>query len=541
MPPTQSTETATWPWSGDIEQDRGPHSPPKRPFHDHSSVKRLKTSSGINNVINKRVSEDECIHKKLCKAGSQKGKITEYFKAQIKLQKKCEISVKVPKNGSIVTSNNKLVYLSGNSVPAIVSVPNVTKLPDVFQRDNPTQLLKTIDVKQLKNGDHCNVFSISKASSICQKTSENQQNALNTEAVSIFLKPQSVLKVPVSSVIDSAYFKSPKPKLDENVDKETSLPVLTSPPLDIPVIDSPSSVSSISLSVSVETTCSKPSLPSPILSAPRTIRFPVRNGWKGHSFLSDIVCRWTDCEESFSSTTALLEHLQVKHVNTQSLCETFVCHWGGCKVYDRASCSRSWLERHVLSHGGNKPFRCIVEGCGHRFSSQIMLERHVNNHFSQETSSNGGSGARKSLEATPNKLFRRNGKKLRYRRQPFSARMFDYFDVGIMEKLQHSLMKMTEARTLGSVSEDKGNTITLFSKLIARRTGQDGSKQVLLRWFPPNVINDEWVKESEVESTRKVPLTSLRKSPESVENCDRILFRRENLTRSNRRKTTTQR
>jgi hypothetical protein len=40
-------------------------------------------------------------------------------------------------------------------------------------------------------------------------------------------------------------------------------------------------------------------------------------------------------------------------------------------VYARTSCSRSWLERHVLSHGGNKPFRCIVDGCGQRFSSQV--------------------------------------------------------------------------------------------------------------------------------------------------------------------------
>lgn len=63
--------------------------------------------------------------------------------------------------------------------------------------------------------------------------------------------------------------------------------------------------------------------------------------------------------------------LKVKHVNTQSLSETFVCRWIGCKVFDRASCSRSWLERHVLSHGGNKPFRCIVDGCGQRFSSQV--------------------------------------------------------------------------------------------------------------------------------------------------------------------------
>ena len=66
-----------------------------------------------------------------------------------------------------------------------------------------------------------------------------------------------------------------------------------------------------------------------------------------------------------------LRMLQAKHVTPQVSCENYVCLWVGCKVYARTSCSRSWLERHVLSHGGNKPFRCIVDGCGQRFSSQV--------------------------------------------------------------------------------------------------------------------------------------------------------------------------
>lgn len=51
--------------------------------------------------------------------------------------------------------------------------------------------------------------------------------------------------------------------------------------------------------------------------------------------------------------------------------ESFRCLWVGCKVYDKASCSVSWLERHVLTHGGHKPFKCIVDGCGQRFASEV--------------------------------------------------------------------------------------------------------------------------------------------------------------------------
>lgn len=58
-------------------------------------------------------------------------------------------------------------------------------------------------------------------------------------------------------------------------------------------------------------------------------------------------------------------------MNPQTFSETFICLWTGCKVFGKPSCSRTWLERHVLSHGGNKPYKCIVDNCGQRFSSQV--------------------------------------------------------------------------------------------------------------------------------------------------------------------------
>lgn len=64
---------------------------------------------------------------------------------------------------------------------------------------------------------------------------------------------------------------------------------------------------------------------------------------------------------------------KVKHVISQATQEQYVCLWTGCKVHGRTSCSRSWLERHVLAHAGTKPFRCIVDGCGLRFNSQVRV------------------------------------------------------------------------------------------------------------------------------------------------------------------------
>ncbi|CAG5102084.1 Similar to AAEL000263: Zinc finger protein jing homolog (Aedes aegypti) [Cotesia congregata] len=204
---------------------------------------------------------------------------------------------------------------------------------------------------------------------------------------------------------------------------------------------------------------SKPSS-SPILCEPTTIRFPARAPTKNGARAAD-----------------------------SGICRT--------------SCSRRWLERHVLSHGGNKPFRCIVDGCGNRFSSQIALERHVNNHFNQpETSS---SSSRRSCE-NGGKLVRRNGKKLRYRRQPWSARLFDYFDNGVMEGLQHRLLELAKSRTQGQLASTPGNSMALTSQVLAKRVETDGKTRVLLRWHPQDIAPDEWVLESEVINTKHIDI-----------------------------------
>lgn len=71
--------------------------------------------------------------------------------------------------------------------------------------------------------------------------------------------------------------------------------------------------------------------------------------------------------------TSALIIFQTVHVETQAGKENYVCLWERCKVRGKPSCSRLWLERHTLSHGGNKPFKCIVDGCDRRFSTQVQL------------------------------------------------------------------------------------------------------------------------------------------------------------------------
>ena len=125
-------------------------------------------------------------------------------------------------------------------------------------------------------------------------------------------------------------------------------------------------------------------------------------------------CQWKDCDKTLENQE-IMDHIRTCHVLPQSKNETFVCLWKGCKVYDKSSCSKSWLDRHILSHSGDKPFRCIVAGCGARFTSQNMLERHVNSHFTAQEQQTPNQKSLKGREDTPTKLLKR--KRLKQKRR----------------------------------------------------------------------------------------------------------------------------
>ena len=207
----------------------------------------------------------------------------------------------------------------------------------------------------------------------------------------------------------------------------------------------------------------------------------------------------------------------------------YKCLWSGCKVFGKGSSSKTWLEKHVLTHGGNKPFQCIVDGCKMRFGTQSLLERHVNNHF-KATSANGAAGsgtgsdpcsasssspfssshsgqsgqsgfwgmrsARKSIvEPEAVKAIRKAGKRLKFRKTIFSARIFDLFDVGVMARLQGNLTKMHSVAKddLWMEEEDK---IVFKSQIVGKKRvpsagGTKGANNkdtmVLLRWRPENM------------------------------------------------------
>lgn len=405
-------------------------------------------------------------------AKPQQGKITEYFKSQIKANgAKKDIVIKA--NGDVLKkvepSSGKQKFFALIDAPKVILTgAKCAKLPaELYKKlvhatatDKKPRKVLQLPIKLLPKTAHCiTASSIDSLFASVKRPPGNMQPPQKVTSLSLkvsstvvpIVKLNSLPSKPNNSVSSNNSHAHatlsvetgvptvpvPKPKACTTEPPRPTSPRLLDRPLKTPKVpeDSGGSDSGVSspLSICVNTEGSgEASQKSPILSQPKTIRFPAepterRGSDAGAGDTSG--CRWSGCRagSQFDTGGALLDHLQLEHVLTQATRDTYVCEWAGCKVQGRTSCSRTWLERHVLSHAGSKPFRCIVHSCGGRFSTQQALERHVNGHFNGSDSGQAGSSSRRSTDSQgAPKLFKRNGKKLRYRRQPWSGKHHYY-------------------------------------------------------------------------------------------------------------------
>ncbi|XP_077530554.1 AE binding protein 2 jing isoform X2 [Haemaphysalis longicornis] len=286
-----------------------------------------------------------------------------------------------------------------------------------------------------------------------------------------------------------------------------------------------------SLSTVHATVASEPGTSSSFLAAPSPSAPSVADDGL-------LACRWLDCEMRLRGEEALGDHVRVAHVDTQTRDQgVYLCRWQGCKVFERRSCSRQWLERHVtLSHCGSKPFACIVAGCGQRFGSQGALQRHVNAHFERSLNGSGpvpfgagaGSGSSGSGVASGGSLLGSRGfgskelangesplkllrlrKKLKCRRRAWAtAKHADFFDAGVMEELRHRLADVSAPQTPTEPHSWNGSTVTFHGTVVAKRKENTGKVKVLLHWTPEHILPDSWVAEDQ-PTEKVVALSSL--------------------------------
>lgn len=233
-------------------------------------------------------------------------------------------------------------------------------------------------------------------------------------------------------------------------------------------------------------------------------------------------CCWDLCPQCFNSSPDLAEHIRGIHVDGQrggvhSHTQTrdarnhfhlqatfkkvprlqrmvFVCLWKGCKVYNTPSTSQSWLQRHMLTHSGDKPFKCVVGGCNASFASQGGLARHVPSHFSQQSSSKMSSQA-KLKEESPSKAGLNKRKKLKNKRRCSLPRPHDFFDAQTMDAIRHRAICLNLATHIESVGN--GHSVVFHSTVLARRKEGSGKVKVLLHWTPEDILPDVWVNETE--------------------------------------------
>ncbi|CAJ0951463.1 unnamed protein product [Ranitomeya imitator] len=237
-------------------------------------------------------------------------------------------------------------------------------------------------------------------------------------------------------------------------------------------------------------------------------------------------CCWDQCQTCFSSSPDLAEHLRSLHVDGQRG-GVFVCFWKGCKVYNRPSTSQSWLQRHMLTHSGDKPFKCVVGGCNASFASQGGLARHVPTHFSQQNSSKL-SGHPKSKEESPSKAGLTKRRKLKNKRKrslpaalgssPYSsapvqmkARPHDFFDAQTLDAIRHRAICFNLSAQIESLGN--GHSVVFHSTVIAKRKEDSGKIKFLLHWTPEDILPDVWVNEGDWHQlkTKVVHLSKLPK------------------------------
>ncbi|KAM6937265.1 zinc finger protein AEBP2 [Xenentodon cancila] len=222
-------------------------------------------------------------------------------------------------------------------------------------------------------------------------------------------------------------------------------------------------------------------------------------------------CCWDLCPQCFNSSPDLAEHIRGIHVDGQRG-GVFVCLWKGCKVYNTPSTSQSWLQRHMLTHSGDKPFKCVVGGCNASFASQGGLARHVPSHFSQQSSSKMSSQA-KLKEESPSKAGMNKRKKLKNKRRCSLPRPHDFFDVQTMDAIRHRAICLNLATHIESVGN--GHSVVFHSTVLARRKEGSGKVKVLLHWTPEDILPDVWVNEAE-RSQLKTKVVHLSKLPQDT-------------------------
>ncbi|XP_069006387.1 zinc finger protein GLIS1 [Embiotoca jacksoni] len=114
---------------------------------------------------------------------------------------------------------------------------------------------------------------------------------------------------------------------------------------------------------------------------PHTV--PEREEVGGGALADKQVCRWIDCSAAYEQQEELVRHIEKVHID-QRKGEDFTCFWAGCIRRYKPFNARYKLLIHMRVHSGEKPNKCMFEGCNKAFSRLENLKIHLRSHTGEK-------------------------------------------------------------------------------------------------------------------------------------------------------------
>ncbi|CAG5896409.1 unnamed protein product [Menidia menidia] len=94
-------------------------------------------------------------------------------------------------------------------------------------------------------------------------------------------------------------------------------------------------------------------------------------------------CHWIDCSATYGCQEELVRHIEKVHID-QRKGEEFACFWTGCIRRHKPFNARYKLLIHMRVHSGEKPNKCMFEGCSKAFSRLENLKIHLRSHTGEK-------------------------------------------------------------------------------------------------------------------------------------------------------------
>ncbi|XP_028300353.1 zinc finger protein GLIS1 isoform X2 [Gouania willdenowi] len=104
---------------------------------------------------------------------------------------------------------------------------------------------------------------------------------------------------------------------------------------------------------------------------------------EGGALVDKQVCRWIDCSAAYEQQEELVRHIEKVHID-QRKGEDFTCFWAGCIRRYKPFNARYKLLIHMRVHSGEKPNKCMFEGCNKAFSRLENLKIHLRSHTGEK-------------------------------------------------------------------------------------------------------------------------------------------------------------